>query len=160
MIEFNLNYRMGVKLTELGIEILRQRHEEFRRRVPSVPEFELKLDEDGYYRDQAWSIMQVFGEHVGMARPPVFSTEVRLYPPAPAVPTFTETPDLAMFGWAPGGYSFRCVDCPPDTDWDAMWGAKRAWRCEKHAQEKLDAWHGRNAESAPAAGAPKTTVDG
>ena len=43
--------------------------------------------------------------------------------------------DLRPYGWAPGGYSFRCRDCPPVAsfqDWAV--GAKRSWRCERHAE--------------------------
>jgi hypothetical protein len=84
-------------------------------------------------------------------------------PLPPYEPMPGETPDLAMFGWAPGGYTFTCVDCSTEDNERLRmerWAAKRAWRCEQHAQEKLDAWHGRNRNMAPAAGAPKTAVDG
>jgi hypothetical protein len=65
--------------------------------------------------------------------------------------------DLRPWGYAPGGYSFKCIDCPPDTDPMSQWAAKRAWRCEKHA---LEAKEREDANPAPAAGAPKITVDG
>lgn len=101
---------------------------------------------------------------------------------------------LVAFGWAPGGYSFRCIDCS-DEDNHALrlvrWGAKRAFRCEKHALEarynaqqqtrpacpscnglntscpdgcgrdpKTGELNGTIGILAPAAGAPKTAVDG
>lgn len=49
--------------------------------------------------------------------------------------------DLSLkdFGWAPGHYTIKCIDCPPPSnsgDWNI--GDKRAWRCEKHAQAALD----------------------
>jgi hypothetical protein len=103
--------------------------------------------------------MRVFGEHIGMARPPVFSTQVRLYP-EPTMPKVKPVEELTLhdFGWAPGGYTVKCVDCPKDIGFmENGTAAKRAWRCEKHAQQRLDE---AKRESAPAAGAPKTTVDG
>jgi hypothetical protein len=42
--------------------------------------------------------------------------------------------DLRPYGYAPGGYSFKCIDCPDDVDPMDQWAAKRAWRCEKHAK--------------------------
>lgn len=99
--------------------------------------------------------------------------------------------DLRPWGYAPGGYTFKCIDCPPDTDPMSQWAAKRAWRCEKHALEarynsqqqtrpacpscnglntacpegcgrdpKTGELDGSTLESAPAAGAQKSHVDG
>lgn len=46
---------------------------------------------------------------------------------------------LVAFGWAPGGYTINCIDCPKDIEFMANGsGAKRSWRCEKHAQEAFD----------------------
>lgn len=73
-------------------------------------------------------------------------------------PVDPSTLTLKDFGWAPGGYTIKCVDCPKDIGFmENGTAAKRAWRCEKHAQQRLDEAI-RN--TAPAAGAPKTTVDG
>lgn len=42
--------------------------------------------------------------------------------------------NLETFGWAPGGYSFTCVDCPPGQLLEHRpVGDKRAWRCRDHA---------------------------
>jgi hypothetical protein len=71
----------------------------------------------------------------------------------------SEQIDLRRWGYAPGGYSFKCIDCPPDTDPMSQWAAKRAWRCEKHALE-AKAKDEEIGESAPAAGASETAVDG
>lgn len=67
--------------------------------------------------------------------------------------------DLRPWGYAEGGYTFKCIDCPPDIDRMSRFAAKRAWRCEGHALE-AKAKDEAIAESAPAAGASETTVDG
>lgn len=42
--------------------------------------------------------------------------------------------DLSPWGYAPGGYSSHCIDCPSDLPWQARPTAeKRAWRCRDHA---------------------------
>jgi len=44
--------------------------------------------------------------------------------------------DLRPWGYAPGNYSFRCMDCPEPTGFDGYaQGDKRSIRCEKHALE-------------------------
>lgn len=52
------------------------------------------------------------------------------------------TTDLRPWGWAPGGYLIRCLDCAPDVppfgfNWPS--GAKRAWRCEPCARKAMEA---------------------
>lgn len=48
-------------------------------------------------------------------------------------------PTLRDFGWADGGYTIRCVDCPKEQHFSENgWGAKRSWRCREHAQAALD----------------------
>ncbi|MCK0531489.1 hypothetical protein [Sphingobium agri] len=49
-------------------------------------------------------------------------------------------PDLRPWGYAPGHYSFRCMDCPEPTSFEGYaQGDKRSIRCEKHALEARDA---------------------
>jgi len=44
--------------------------------------------------------------------------------------------DLRPWGYAPGSYFFRCIDCPPPENITAgAMGAKRSIRCEAHAVE-------------------------
>lgn len=44
--------------------------------------------------------------------------------------------DLRPWGYAPGGYTFTCHDCPPDQPINERpFAAKRSVRCEKHALE-------------------------
>ena len=65
--EFNINHTAKVKLTSYGIEILINLHYEFEERMKNMnPAYEkkpftLKLDEEGYYVGQLWSIIQTFG---------------------------------------------------------------------------------------------------
>jgi len=48
---------------------------------------------------------------------------------------------LKDFGYAPGFYCFHCIDCPKGLPLSEQPMAdKRSWRCEKHAQEALDAY--------------------
>jgi hypothetical protein len=46
---------------------------------------------------------------------------------------------LQAFGWAPGGYTIRCSDCPSTNtlSLESM-GAKRSWRCREHAEERFN----------------------
>lgn len=50
-----------------------------------------------------------------------------------------ETPDdLRSWGYAPGFYCVKCVDCPPDMLLhDRSSATKRSWRCQEHA---IAAW--------------------
>ena len=48
--------------------------------------------------------------------------------------------DLRRWGYAPGNYSFRCVDCSTQEFKDWPVGAKHSWRCEKHAREAMNSW--------------------
>jgi hypothetical protein len=81
--------------------------------------------------------------------------------------------DLRPFGWAPGGYIFQCIDCPPDQHRLSLdsCGAKRSWRCKRHALKRKAEllefppaprieWPVPKLESAPAAGAENNPVDG
>ncbi|CAB4169638.1 hypothetical protein UFOVP1302_50 [uncultured Caudovirales phage] len=49
-----------------------------------------------------------------------------------------ETTDLRPWGWAPGQYTIRCVDCLPVPDGRPLMemptGDKRCWRCEPCAR--------------------------
>lgn len=46
--------------------------------------------------------------------------------------------DLRPWGYAPGSYFFKCIDCPekPTTEWPI--GDKRSVRCEAHAREAME----------------------
>ena len=65
--EFNINRTAKVKLTAEGIEVLKDKHYEFEERRKRLnpnyqkKPFTLTLDEEGYYTNQLWCIMQDFG---------------------------------------------------------------------------------------------------
>lgn len=59
------------------------------------------------------------------------ASDARGESPAPA-PGAAE--DLSPWGWAPGGYVFRCHECGPQSFLAKPTGDKRSWRCEMHAR--------------------------
>ena len=67
MKEFNINSSINVKLTETGMAILRNRHNELQQKFPAVGEFKApEVDENGYCSFQLWELMQVFGNYMYM----------------------------------------------------------------------------------------------
>ena len=82
VVNFNVNERVKVKLTEKGIDILKQRHDSMNTYIGAndgepIKEFEIKLDEDGYYTTQLWVLMHVFGEHMSWGSNLPFETEIQ-----------------------------------------------------------------------------------
>ena len=77
---FNVNNYFRVKLTPEGEAILKQAHDEIQPLLPESArkEFELRLTPDGWYRAQAWSIMQDFGPHIGIGMNSPFETEIEI----------------------------------------------------------------------------------
>ena len=65
-----------------------------------------------------------------------------------------EALDLRPWGYAPGSYLFKCIDCPekPTTEWPI--GDKRSIRCEAHAREAME-----RAPAQPVADAGGVTED-
>lgn len=72
-VRINLNEPIKVKLTDLGKEIYYHQYDELNRTVgwivcnPSFP----KEDADGYTEFQLWHFMELYGHHIGMAKPGV-----------------------------------------------------------------------------------------
>ncbi len=67
----NANMHVRVKLTERGIDILKHNHVELNKLIHAnggtgLGEFELRLDEDGYYKTQIWMLMKDFGHAMSM----------------------------------------------------------------------------------------------
>lgn len=83
-IDFNVNHYAKVKLTPLGEAILKKKHENLMLKLKKHCDdfieypFNLKLDEDGYYKDQLWCIMQTFGNYVNLSGQPPFETNIIL----------------------------------------------------------------------------------
>ena len=77
----NLNQVVKVKLTEYGVSVLKEQHDELNawiklRGGKSLGEFELRLDEDGYYSTQIWMLMSKFGHAMRMGNENPFNLEV------------------------------------------------------------------------------------
>lgn len=71
MFKFNMNQTVKVKLTEYGLEIHKKDWESFwlhggPARAKIAAYNPPKEDEDGYSTWQLWSLMQLYGEHIGL----------------------------------------------------------------------------------------------
>lgn len=67
----NANENVKVKLTDFGISVLKERHDELNNFMKQqggkgLEKFELRLDEEGFYRTQLWSLMNEFGHVMSM----------------------------------------------------------------------------------------------
>lgn len=82
LMELNVNQTVNVKLTDFGKTILESHHYEMQNMLkkynPNHKEwpFELKLTKDGYYRDQLWHIMSIFGNYMDIGRPQPFLASI------------------------------------------------------------------------------------
>lgn len=82
-VKVNMNDAVKVKLTEEGIAILKQQHDEMNafllaRGRKGLEDYSPRLDEDGYYQDQLWSLFQTFGKFIGLACPNMFDLDILL----------------------------------------------------------------------------------
>lgn len=82
--KFNINNKMKVKLTNLGVTILKKRHDDNRKAIfdssgYDIGDFNLELDEDGwYYVNQAWWLMKEFGEYMSPGIDVMFEPDIIL----------------------------------------------------------------------------------
>lgn len=81
-IVFNLNKTVKVKLKPSGIAVLRGRHEELDNHVKSrggkgLAPFEVKADEEGYTSYALWSLIETFGEYVGLGLELPFEIDIK-----------------------------------------------------------------------------------
>jgi hypothetical protein len=81
--DFKVNANMGVKvrLTDFGISILKEQHNELNKRIKDhggqgLGEFELRLDEEGYYSTQLWMLMSKFGHVMSMTNKIPFHLDI------------------------------------------------------------------------------------
>lgn len=74
--KINLNDRIKVKLTPLGVKIYYHQHDELNKKIkenggtqlePRMPE----IDKDGFTEFTLWHFMELYGEHIGMCKPNV-----------------------------------------------------------------------------------------
>jgi hypothetical protein len=80
-VKVNINDIVKVKLTEFGISILKQNHDEvneilINRGVKPMGPFELKLDDNGYMAFQLWQLMSIYGEHLSVTGENPFETQI------------------------------------------------------------------------------------
>lgn len=59
--EFNINNRVEFVLTERGASILNKRAEKLKERFPRHTEHNTDYKEGDIYRNQLWTVMQIFG---------------------------------------------------------------------------------------------------
>ncbi len=69
--EFNINHHVKVKLTDAGIRILKEQHDQMDREIQErggkgLGIFTVTKDEQGYTRFQLWKLMNIFGESLTM----------------------------------------------------------------------------------------------
>jgi hypothetical protein len=82
--QFNLNDSVTVHLTEHGVNILRKKHVEFQKRWSRIAGktyryVEFVPPKDNMYTTQMWMLMEVFGEHMGIARENPFDLWISLH---------------------------------------------------------------------------------
>ena len=73
MTRINLNERIKVRLTDLGKDIYYHQFDDLNERAGRCvckPEYP-KTDEDGYTEFQLWVFIELYGKHIGMAKPNV-----------------------------------------------------------------------------------------
>lgn len=79
--EFNINHKVRVKLTDYGRSLLMLNHIEFWASVGKLPPYSYKPpaeDADGWSEWQLWELMKELGPHVGLGRHLPFETIVQL----------------------------------------------------------------------------------
>jgi len=74
--KINCNSHVKVKLTDFGISVLQEQHEELDKHIKErggkgLGDFVLNIDSDGYYQTQLWILMSKFGHvmHMGFEIP-------------------------------------------------------------------------------------------
>ena len=77
----NANSMVKVKLTDLGIAILKNQHDYLNKSIEErggigFGEFELKTDTDGYYHDQLWNLMNTFGHLMTLGHDVPFELDI------------------------------------------------------------------------------------
>ena len=78
---FNLNQTVKVKLTELGINILRNRHLKLNQMIKEsggigFDDFHVTIDEDGYTPFQLWNLIDIFKSQIAIGKEPVFDSNI------------------------------------------------------------------------------------
>lgn len=80
-IPFNINQCVKVKLTDIGLKILKQQHDELYSALPRLrgkPFVPPKVDNKGYCKFQMHDLMNRFGEHCMLGCKFPFETDIIL----------------------------------------------------------------------------------
>lgn len=79
-LSFNVNDEVRVKLTTVGIERMRRRHDELNKVVGgALGAFrQPKVDDDGWSRFQLWTLISELGGALTMGRPVPFETTMQI----------------------------------------------------------------------------------
>ena len=78
MFEFNINNHVYVQLTDVGVSILKKRHDELQKCCPTFHDFHLpKVDKDGWTKYQLHDLMNTFGNAVSLGYEIPFYTKIR-----------------------------------------------------------------------------------
>ena len=72
VIDWNMNYQVGIKWTDEAARIYRQRYKGF-------PDKE--VDEDGFAWMPGWEMVSVFGNHIRFGDTPPFSLQIKIEMP-------------------------------------------------------------------------------
>jgi hypothetical protein len=79
MKQFNINDTVKVRLTKFGKELHKKQWEDFWssiNRLHENPYIPPKEDENGFCEFQMWSLMETFGNHIGLCKEPAFETVI------------------------------------------------------------------------------------
>jgi hypothetical protein len=77
LIKFNVNSYVRVRLTDKGRELHRADWDSLLKPLkPPRWEYQPPQENDGWWRTQAWHLMQLFGPHITMGMPAPFQTEI------------------------------------------------------------------------------------
>ena len=80
--QFNINHKVRVKLTDMGRLALMQQHAEFWYGISQAPPYAPpKEDAEGWSEWQLWCLMQDLGHLCGMGCSPPFETVIELVVP-------------------------------------------------------------------------------
>ena len=79
--KFNINNYVKVKLTDRGMAILKRNHEELDKAIRArngigLETYKPNIDSEGYYNTQMWSLIEEFGESIGLGRMCAFETNI------------------------------------------------------------------------------------
>ncbi len=80
-IAVNINDYVKVKLNDLGVSVLKEKHDNLNKMIHArggngLGEFELKVDEDGYTKFPLWDLMNIFGHLMVMGFEVPFETDI------------------------------------------------------------------------------------